>query len=616
MSPILSRLALTAALLATCHVAVWAAEPPREPLSAGEAARATQLIRELGAQSYATRQRAQAELWRIGLPAFDALEAAQANDDVEIALRARNLVARLRVAWVGDEPNAQIRQMLEKFADQAPEERQQTVDQLGQMTDGIARGALCRLARFEEEDQIAKRAALRVIQMPVEDRRKVAHEVSQIVAMGSRPALHWLRLYADTLVDPKSGVDGWKQAIDRETRLLELSPNLVDRPILQGLIQWVVAEFDRAGEREAAGAAIEQSVGLLQGETGELLETLDWLIDRGEWGAVEKLSVRFKREIESDSLLIYRLAEAMLRQDRQEAADALAEQAREKDGENVEQHIISAYRLEDRGLTHWAEKAYRHAISKSDPTSLESIRARILLSEMLFDHGRALAGAETLEPVVEILEKDARLRGTLPQRLGREAAAIAARMHYFYAVALNEQGQGDKSRGHIKKAVQADPSDVDAIIAFYRVPGADNAWREQALTLIRTTAQDFERQIDAAKSRLENAPDESNRQYAQRLLAQGYNQYAWLISNTQGDYEKAVRYSLRSLELNPGSAGYLDTLGRCYYAAGDIENAIKYQSRAVELEPHTGAIVRQLEFFQREAAERQSAVPAPPEPRK
>ena len=81
-------------------------------------------------------------------------------------------------------------------------------------------------------------------------------------------------------------------------------------------------------------------------------------------------------------------------------------------------------------------------------------------------------------------------------------------------------------------------------------------------------------------------------------LASTYNQLAWLIGNTQGDYEAAVRYSHKSLDIRPQTAGYLDTLGRCYFAIKDYENAVKYQRRAAKLEPYSEQIRRQLTEFE------------------
>jgi tetratricopeptide (TPR) repeat protein len=82
-------------------------------------------------------------------------------------------------------------------------------------------------------------------------------------------------------------------------------------------------------------------------------------------------------------------------------------------------------------------------------------------------------------------------------------------------------------------------------------------------------------------------------------LATANNQLAWLVSNTEGDFDEAVRCSLRSLDLRPDAAGYYDTLGRCYYAKGDYANAVSNQSKAVEMEPHSPQIVRQLELFKK-----------------
>ena len=87
------------------------------------------------------------------------------------------------------------------------------------------------------------------------------------------------------------------------------------------------------------------------------------------------------------------------------------------------------------------------------------------------------------------------------------------------------------------------------------------------------------------------------------------NQFAWLVGNTLGEKnlqlaEEAIRNSHRSLEIKPDAAGYLDTLGRCYYAKGDLEKAVRFQQEAAQLDPHSGLIREQLELF--EAAQKQN----------
>ncbi len=84
-----------------------------------------------------------------------------------------------------------------------------------------------------------------------------------------------------------------------------------------------------------------------------------------------------------------------------------------------------------------------------------------------------------------------------------------------------------------------------------------------------------------------------------------YNQDAWLIGNTEGDFELAIQYSQNSIELLKNQPdelqfqepGFLDTLAHCYAGKGDLENAVKYQAQAAELDPHTMQISRALEKF-------------------
>jgi (p)ppGpp synthase/HD superfamily hydrolase len=58
-------------------------------------ARVARLIEQLGADDYATREKAQTQLKALGLSAFDALLAAANHDDIEIASRVRYLTGQL-----------------------------------------------------------------------------------------------------------------------------------------------------------------------------------------------------------------------------------------------------------------------------------------------------------------------------------------------------------------------------------------------------------------------------------------------------------------------------------------------------------------------------------------
>ena len=83
-----------------------------------------------------------------------------------------------------------------------------------------------------------------------------------------------------------------------------------------------------------------------------------------------------------------------------------------------------------------------------------------------------------------------------------------------------------------------------------------------------------------------------------------YNQFAWLVGNTEGDFDEALKDSQKSLELKPDEGGFYDTLARVYFAKGDLDNAVKHQAKAAELEPHSGLIQRQLDLFRKKREEK------------
>ena len=75
------------------------------------------------------------------------------------------------------------------------------------------------------------------------------------------------------------------------------------------------------------------------------------------------------------------------------------------------------------------------------------------------------------------------------------------------------------------------------------------------------------------------------------------NQYAWLVSNTQGNKARALKYSLESLNISNDSAK-MDTCARCYFALGDFENAMRMQKLALKKSPYSPPLLRQLKLIE------------------
>jgi len=182
-------------------------------------------------------------------------------------------------------------------------------------------------------------------------------------------------------------------------------------------------------------------------------------------------------------------------------------------------------------------------------------------------------------------------------------------MNYFFACHFHEQQDVAKEKQHLELAVGSDATDADVLIAMYRLPDADPQWLTKTKEGIEEVAKKFRAQITELQAALDLIGNEQSRARTEIDLSIECNQYAWLVGNTFGDFDDAVKMSHKSLELRPNYAGYLDTLGRCYYGKGDLVKAVKYQSQAVKLNAYSGQIRRQLEFFRKEAATRGIKLP-------
>jgi tetratricopeptide (TPR) repeat protein len=602
---------LTLSLIITQHP-VFGAEEDSETPPLQQTASATslddriqQLIEQLGSEQYATRERAQSELKRLGLTAFDALYEAQNHEDIEISLRAQYLVRSLTVDWANEDDPNEVKRILRGYSDKKEKDRKTRMDQLGKLPEWMGTEALARLARFERSPVLSKQAALLVMsQTPPDDsprRERLASRIEGTMELSKRPAAQWLRTHAQTLRDPESTLDAWKGIITDEQRTLEEYPGKTSRDLVLSLLRWQAEFLIQLDREDEAQGVMRQAVTLLQGSREQIIETIDWLMAHEAWTLVDEIATRYSDLFAKDSLLLYRLAESQLKQQKTKEAEAAALKAFEVPNENTLERLEWAYRLhQSRGLVDWAEREYRFVIEKEPLVSAAGLRARQRLAEMLHDHERNQAAAEVYQPVAQAIERDPNVeRGVMQAQY--DPAGIQSRFHYFLAEHARQQKDYETQRAELGKAVQYDPTEADALIAMHHSPDADSDFRDKARRLIESASSSFREQI--AQQRLQSerlANNDVMRERADYYLAMFNNQFAWLVSNTFGDFKEALRLSHESLTLRPNTGAYLDTLAHCYHAVGDLENAVKYQSLAAEQEPHADQIGRKLAFFKKE----------------
>lgn len=552
--------------------------------------RIARLIEELGDNQFAVRQRAQRELTRLGHAAFDALTAAENSDDVEIATQARYLVRLIRIDWIQDGDSAQVRQLLSNY------DARNELDRLAQMKDLAALsgdagiGPLCRLARFEASPKLSKQAAAYILkeELPADaDWPRRSKIILQNVDRSKRPAAEWLRTYVQAHDNAEAGLAAWQQLADAERKTLEEHPQQTENQLVQELLRQQVDLLDRLKRRDEELAVIRKIVDLERGDPQTLTELVEWLAKREAWSVIDEVANRFSASFNADAGLLYTLAQARKAQGNEALAEETAQRALSLNADKVREHIKLAFELQTRGLIVWADREYRFVISLGLGPGFaeEGLLARLQLSENLHDRQEDKEAGEVLQETVKAMDSDNNVLKFVARR--RNPDSVRARMYFFLAEAFRREKDNDKAIDDLEKALARDSSDADVLIALYRMPlRADR--KKKLMENIREA-------VDDSRKLIEQHPEDPT----------AYNQMAWLVANTEGDVDEAIRFSHKSVELRR-AGGYLDTLAHCYYAKRDYASAVKYQTEAAKLDTSSEAITRQLKVFRAVLAKQQA----------
>ena len=198
---------------------------------------------------------------------------------------------------------------------------------------------------------------------------------------------------------------------------------------------------------------------------------------------------------------------------------------------------------------------------------------------MLNDFDRCEAASTVLEDV--LTGSHGAVKNTrVMDSLGYSKEALAARQKFFLSRADKEKSNRKSERQALDKALDEYPEEIDTLIAYYHFPGLSPTDKERIVGLIKGALKKLQQRID-------REPDEPN----------PYNEYAWLVANTEGDLLRATRYSKRSLDLDFDSASFLDTLAHCYAAADNANEAIRCQVVALRKDPGSNTIQKNLQKF-------------------
>jgi len=557
-----------------------------------------ELISQLGDAQYVLRQRAETQLLERGAKVFDALQAAASHADLEISTRAKYLLNQIRIDWDRPTDLPIVRSIMVDYGKSTQHSKLAKVAKLANLEQEQGFAALCRIARFESSGLPARYAALAILEKGFVPTARIAAAVTALSkemgeekrGKGDEVPVSWIRTYADQLQSPQQIDPRWLTLIDKEIAQFPEEASPTSHAQLLTLLNSYLNICDQLSDAEAMMAGWQRRIDLGNSISEVLLRALTWLTDREQWEALRLLEDRYADPIQDQRLLLYLVAVARDQQGRPSDAEEVAKQAFQLAESsdpfaetNAQQRNQCAHLLGEFGRHDWAEREWRHVIDTEDVTELEAMKARQSLGLfVLHDRLEHKAAADLLTETIDAIDVDPVVKRQYRSdpRLWGRLQLLRAHREYFLAAHFRAKDT-KKQRRHLEQAYQLDADNADVLIAMYHVTDSGTAYRKLTRLRIKKSLQKVEAEIKKSKKD-----------------PHWYNHWAWLISNTEGDFAKAVRYSQRSLELEPGNPSYLDTLGRCYFAAGDLKNAIQVEREAVAKHPHLRVMRRQLKQFE------------------
>jgi tetratricopeptide (TPR) repeat protein len=567
------------------------------------------LIEQLGNDDFTTRKVAQGKLFEHGLYAFDQLHVAQHHDDIEISKRAMFLIGSIHIPWTVRSDGPEVRAILSGYADKNSEDRKSHMQRLAALNNYLGISALSRMVRYESSNRRSRFAALLIMNQAIPadaDRSKeLVVELASLHRESSRVGAKWVQAYALSLKSPQESVDTWDKITRDEEVLLATFPHQSSRTLLRNLLRWQFQLLQGLGDKQAAGHVARRSVNLLDGSREQLIEAIDWFALQESWEYVGLIEERFPIEFGELPELLYRLAEAHLHSGNQELADKAVRRALTIEPADIAAHTTMAVWLTKHHFYDWAIAEYQQCTEQATVESDIGVRVRIILAELFHDLTRETEAAAALAGVIKHRDNNAVVMAV--KRFYPSFAALESRYIYYQASAAAQREDFSQQKILLEKALSLDPHDGDVLIAAFQYSQTDDQWRQETLAHIAVAAAYYAKEVDQLEKKIKTTLDRTAKVQMAYELARAYNQYAWVVGNTVGDFEQAIKFSRKSLDLRGWElSGYLDTLGHAYYGAGKFKEAVLWQSKAVELDPASQAMSRKLKVFQ-VTLEKQSA---------
>ena len=440
------------------------------------------------------------------------------------------------------------------------------------------------MVRFERSALLSKTAAMTLLprgQAALPAGQATLDAIRKRLGGCQRPGAVWLGVLARFGCRPGGGGGRVVEAGRFGVRVVAAVAEQVEAEIVDCLLRFQVAWLDKLGKGEQSARAIGRLLELEDnGDAESLTDLAQWLVDRKAWSGLDELTRRFSARCDHDARLLYLLAEAYAGQGRRSgrkrraagipnAPAAVGPGRRQPPPDGRLAPAARTVRLGQAGIR--AGDRRRQSAGGQLRGTVRA-RGRHLPGRDAPRSGRRPRRRQGVGTDHRALDSPAGGAGRAAPRFRPCAGKPPRHDALFLGLPLGGAARRGQAARVPRQGGKDDPTDPDVLIARYRLPDEPRGYHAKIV-------ESIERNALLIHGEIATSPVPSD-----------YNEYAWLIGNTEGDFEEAVKCSFKSIEISPEEGGLYDTLGHVYFGKGDWEKAVKYQAMAAELDPYSGQI--------------------------
>ena len=526
------------------------------------------LIADLGSDEFVVRERAEAQLLRIGVDAFVELKQATKSDDVEVAQRAGRILFQFEMIYRGKESES-VRDLADLYSQESNvAQKTQYLWIFADPTeypDGESLQTLCRVVRFDAEYTLRAEAAKCLIASPPTSPSKRKNWFQTLrAAFDDRDDDELVRLVGD-YAGLYSDIGTFREEAEKKAEAREKETGT---PVVYPVPFTVPEELrDRVRaltDRLAAFQSKPENSCIQPGHR------FDILLFHALAELQDSVGLPAERDRTLDAALAVR-TEKMRSENPLLLIDPLDELS-------FSEHFRAALSLERRCRFLWAERHLQLVVAEA-PLLMKVHAYEYLwfIKQLLIQYREAV---EMHQRCVELLDTEEyrSRRNNADEKIQYFLAA----KDYCLARIAADTGNWQEAREALDRSFENNPTECDAVILRYEVSRHfDENDRLEA-----------KRRIDAVLKRIEDDLEQRSSNFG---AVSTCNEAAWLLANTDGDFSSALSLIRIAIRAEPESPMYLDTLAHVHVLDKDYKKAVEVQKEAVRLAPEATSLRHTLE---------------------